>query len=141
MIDLIEKNVVDPSLRAWALPDFSTTTANDTTVGSIVLMAKLRAYFEYTFCSITRGIPRVTLEGEKDDWEKILRRLEKLKGFGLETIAWYHLLVPVISHFVQVFDDPDALSNVSFWKRVAHFECGECGPSYDSGWITAFCVQ
>ncbi|KAJ7832855.1 hypothetical protein B0H14DRAFT_2802223 [Mycena olivaceomarginata] len=102
-------------------------------------MAKLRAYFEYTFCSITRGIPRVTLEGEKDDWEKILRRLEKLKGFGLETIAWYHLLVPVISHFVQVFDDPDALSNVSFWKRVAHFECGECGPSYDSGWITAFC--
>ncbi|KAJ7888436.1 hypothetical protein B0H14DRAFT_3856072 [Mycena olivaceomarginata] len=139
MIDLIEKNVVDPSLRAWALPDFSATTANDTTVGSIVLMATLKAYVGYTFCSITCGIPRATLEGEKDDWEKI-RRLEKLKEFGLETIAWYHLLVLVISRFVQAFDDPDALSNVSFWQRVAHFECGECGPSYYSGWITAFCA-
>jgi hypothetical protein len=140
MTDLIEKNVVDPSLRAWALPDFSTTTANDTTVGSIVLMATLKAYFEYTFCEITCGIPRVTLEGEKADWEKILQRLEKLKEFGLETIAWYHLLVPVISRFVQVFDDPDAWSNVTFWQSVAHFEPGGCGPSHYSGWITAFCA-
>ncbi|KAJ7753299.1 hypothetical protein B0H14DRAFT_3096743 [Mycena olivaceomarginata] len=133
MADLIEKNVVDPSLRAWALPDFSTTTANDTTVGSIVLMATLKAYFEYTFCDIVCGIPRVTLEGEKADWEKILQRLEKLKEFGLETMAWYHLLVPVISRFVQVFDDPDA------WKCCA-FEPGGCGPSHYSGWITAFCA-
>ncbi|KAJ7832886.1 hypothetical protein B0H14DRAFT_2364548 [Mycena olivaceomarginata] len=140
MADLIEKNVVDPSLRAWALPDFSTTTANDTTVGSIVLMATLKAYFEYTFCDIVCGIPRVTLEGEKADWEKILQRLEKLKEFGLETMAWYHLLVPVISRFVQVFDDPDAWSNVTFWQNVAHFEPGGCGPSHYSGWITAFCA-
>ncbi|KAF7358480.1 hypothetical protein MVEN_00898500 [Mycena venus] len=33
-------------------------------------------------------------------------RLEKLKEFGLETIAWYHLLRPVITRFVAAFDSP-----------------------------------
>jgi len=140
MVDLIHQNVVDPTLRAWALPDFSTTTVNDTTVSSMVLMATLKAYFEYVYCDVFCGIPRVTLEGEKRDWEKILERLEKLKEFGLETIAWYHLLVPVISRFVKAFDDPDVQSNVDFWQNVAHYEPGGSGPSYYSGWVTAFCV-
>ncbi|KAJ7432397.1 hypothetical protein FB451DRAFT_1345311 [Mycena latifolia] len=135
MVDLIEKNVVDPSLRAWALPDFSTTTVNDTTVSSIVLMATLKAYFAYVYCDVCCGIPRVTLEGEKHDWEKILGRLEKLKEYGLETIAWYHLLVPVISRFVQAFDDPNGQSNIDFWQNP-----GGSGPSYYSGWISAFCA-
>ncbi|KAJ7301365.1 hypothetical protein DFH08DRAFT_927872 [Mycena albidolilacea] len=140
MVDLIEKNVVDPSLRAWALPEFSTTTVKDTTVSSIVLMATLKAYFEYVYCEVCCGIPRVTLEGEKRDWEKILQRLEKLKEYGLEMIAWYHLLVPVISRFVKAFEDPNGKSNVDFWQSVAHFQPGGSGPSYYSGWITAFCV-
>ncbi|KAJ7654109.1 hypothetical protein DFH06DRAFT_994035, partial [Mycena polygramma] len=140
MTALIEKNIVDPSLRAWALPDFSTTTLNDTTVSSIVLMATLKSYFEYVYCAICCGIPRVTLEGKRRDWEKILQRLEKLKEYGVETIAWYHLLVPVISRFVKAFDDSNGKSNIDFWQNVAHFEPGGSGPSYYSGWITAFCV-
>ncbi|KAJ7096839.1 hypothetical protein C8R44DRAFT_643859 [Mycena epipterygia] len=140
MAGLLEKNVIDPSLRAWALPDFSTTTINDTTVSSILLMATLKAYFEYVYCETCCGIPRVTLEGEKRDWEKILERLEKLKEYGLETIAWYHLLVPVISRFVKAFDNPDGQSNIDFWQNVAHFESGGSGPSYYTGWISAFCA-
>ncbi|KAJ7859106.1 hypothetical protein B0H13DRAFT_2075329 [Mycena leptocephala] len=140
MVSLIEKNIVDPTLRAWALPDFSTTTVNDTTVSSIVLMATLKAYFEHAYCDVCCGIPRVTLEGERRDWEKLLQRLEKLKEYGLETVAWYHLLVPVLSRFVTAFDNPNGKSNVEFWQNVAHFEPGGSGPSYYSGWITAFCA-
>ncbi|KAJ6619257.1 hypothetical protein B0H10DRAFT_2216952 [Mycena sp. CBHHK59/15] len=140
MVDLIDKNIVDPTLRTWALPDFSTTTVNDTTVSSILLMATVKAYFEYVFCEICCGIPRVTLEGTKSDWEKILERLEKLKEYGIETIAWYHLLVPVISRFVKAFDDPNGESNRTFWQNVAHYEPGGSGPSYYSGWISAFCA-
>ncbi|KAJ7612393.1 hypothetical protein DFH06DRAFT_1371532 [Mycena polygramma] len=91
-------------------------------------------------CAICCGIPRVTLEGKRSDWEKILQRLEKLKEYGVETIAWYHLLVPVISRFVKAFDDQNGKSNIDFWQNVAHFEPGGSGPSYYSGWITAFCV-
>ena len=86
------------------------------------------------------GIPRVTLEGEKKDWQLILDRLEKLKEYGEETAAWYDLLVPVISRFVRAFDNPDAQANLHFWQKVAHHEGGGSGPTYLAGWINAFCV-
>ncbi|KAF7315910.1 hypothetical protein MIND_00107600 [Mycena indigotica] len=140
MVDEMEKNVVDPTLRKWALPDFSTTTERDTTVASITLMATLKSYFQYVFCSIDCGIPSVTLEGEKSDWEDLLRRAEKLKEYTIETIAWYHLLVPVLSRFVQSFEEPTADSTIDFWQKVAHFRRGGSGPSTYSGWLSAFCV-
>jgi hypothetical protein len=142
MTEEIHKNVVDPELRAWILPTFSTTTPNDTVVGAVTMMATFRAYFEYGF-GLTCGIPLVRLEGEREDWEDILARIEKLKEYGLETTAWYHLLRPVLSRFARAFDETDFASsdeNTSFWQRVAHIEHGGSGPSYLSGWITAFCA-
>jgi len=139
MADVIQKNIVDPSLRAWIVPEFSTTTIHDTTVCSIVMMATLKEYFSYRF-ELRCGIPRVTLEGEKRDWELLLQKLEKLKEYGVQTTAWYHLLVPIISQFVKAFDYPDGKENVDFWQRVAHYHGGGSGPTYLSGWITAFCV-
>ena len=102
--------------------------------------ATLKAYFSYVYCGIECGIPRVTLEGEKSDWENILTRLEKLKEYGLQTIAWYHLLFPVISRFVKTFDEPSSPETVKFWQQIAHYEPGGSGPSYYTGWINAFCV-
>ncbi|KDR73964.1 hypothetical protein GALMADRAFT_157785 [Galerina marginata CBS 339.88] len=135
----IEKNVVDPVLRAWILPDFSTTTTNDTIVCSVVMMASMKEYFSYKF-QLMCGIPRVTLDGEKLDWERILARLEKLKEYGLQAIAWYHLLRPVVARFVKAFDGPEVEENLDFWQKVAHYEGGGSGPTYLGGWITAFCV-
>jgi hypothetical protein len=137
---LIEKNVLDPALREWVLPNFSTTTVNDTTVSAILMMATLKQYFPYN-CMTGCGLPRVTLEGERSDWVNILQRLEKLKEYGIETIAWYHLSRPVISRFVSAFDFPQSPENVDFWQKVAKHEPGGSGrPSFYSGWITAFCV-
>jgi hypothetical protein len=140
MVDLFEKNVVDPTLRAWVMPNFTTTTVNDTTVSAVLMMATLKEYFSYGFCSVRCGIPRVTLEGEQSDWINILGRLEKLKEYGVETIAWYHLLRPVIARFVAAFDAPDSEDNLDFWQKVAHYHPGGSGPSYYSGWINAFNV-
>jgi hypothetical protein len=139
MTKAMDENVTDPALRTWILPDFTTTTPNDTTVCSIAMMATMKQYFSYS-CCIMCGIPRVTLEGEKSDWEKILLRLERLKGYGVQTIAWYHLLLPVISRFVKAFDGPNSAENLDFWGKVVHREEGGSGPSYLCGWITAFCV-
>ncbi|KAJ7291537.1 hypothetical protein C8J57DRAFT_1273353 [Mycena rebaudengoi] len=107
---------------------------------AILMMATLKEYFTYTMM-FGCGIPRVTLEGERSDWVNILQRLEKLKEYGIETIAWYHLLRPVISRFVSAFDFPQNPENVDFWQRVAkHQSGGSGGPSFYSGWITAFYV-
>ena len=42
MTTLIDENIVDPTLREWILPNFSTTTVNDIIVSSIVMMATLK---------------------------------------------------------------------------------------------------
>ncbi|KAJ7202485.1 hypothetical protein C8J57DRAFT_1622801 [Mycena rebaudengoi] len=138
MVGLLEKNVVDPTLREWVVPNFTTTTVNDTTVAAVLMMATLKQYFSYGFACTMCGIPRVTLDGERSDWVNILGRLEKLKEYGIETIAWYHLLRPVISRFVAAFDEPASDENVDFWQRVAHLNRQFSGPSYYSGWINAF---
>jgi hypothetical protein len=104
-------------------------------------MATLKHYFEYTIQAGGCGIPRVTLEGERADWVDILGRLEKLKEYGLETTAWYHLLRPVITRFVAAFDAPTSPANVDFWQRVATYTPGGSGVGdYYTGWITAFTV-
>jgi hypothetical protein len=139
MVGLMEKNIVDPKLHEWILPNFSTTTITDTTASAVIMMATLKTYFSYEFY-LTCGIPRVTLEGEKSDWMNILGRLEKLKEYGVEAIAWYHLLHPVISHFVAAFDAPASRENINFWQWVAHYHTQDSGPSYYSGWIDAFAV-
>jgi hypothetical protein len=139
MVGLIEKNIVDPELREWILPKFSTTTLTDTTASAVIMMATLKKYFSYEF-HLTCGIPRVTLEGEKSDWIDILGRLEKLKEYGVQTIAWYHLLHPVISRFVAAFDAPSSPENVDFWQRVAHYHHLGSGSDHYSGWINAFNV-
>ncbi|KAJ7852849.1 hypothetical protein B0H13DRAFT_2238155 [Mycena leptocephala] len=139
MVGLIEKNIVDPELREWILPKFSTTTLTDTTASAVIMMATLKKYFSYEFDLIC-GIPRVTLEGEKSDWIDILERLEKLKEYGVQTIAWYHLLHPVISRFVAAFDAPSSPENVDFWQRVAHYHHLGSGSDHYSGWINAFNV-
>jgi hypothetical protein len=46
---LIAKNVVDPELRTWIMPDFSTTEESDSVVAAILMMGALQQYFEYRF--------------------------------------------------------------------------------------------
>jgi coproporphyrinogen III oxidase-like Fe-S oxidoreductase len=69
----------------------------------------------------------------------VLEHLEKLKEYGIETIAWYHLLRPVISRFVATFDEPESPENLDFWRKIAHHTAGS-GFEYYSGWINAFSV-
>ena len=135
----MDKFIVDSALKEWILPSFSTTTNNDTVVAAVLMMATLKEYFAYKI-QLCCGIPKVTLEGEKSDWEEILRRASKLQEYGKETTAWCALLEPVLNRFVRAFDAPDADENLDFWQRVADVRHQGSGPSYLSGWITAFCA-
>ncbi|KDQ09109.1 hypothetical protein BOTBODRAFT_58893 [Botryobasidium botryosum FD-172 SS1] len=136
MTDLIHENVVDKSLHGWILPDFTTTTPNDKTVCAVTMMATLSKYFTYVIF-LRCGIPYVTLEGQKSDWESIFDRLEKLEEFGPEPAQFASMLRPILQRFISAFDGaPD----VPFWKKIAHYTGGGSGPTYLSGWITAFCA-
>ncbi|GAB7343289.1 hypothetical protein MBLNU457_1343t1 [Dothideomycetes sp. NU457] len=135
---LIQENVVDPTLREWIMPNFSTTTMNDTITASIAMMATLQAYFQYS-CMIICGLPSVTLDGEKSDYEKILQKLDKLCEYGQETTDFANLLRPIVQRLIQTFDDPKDPTILDFWNRIYSYRSMGSGMSTATGWITAFC--
>ncbi len=94
------------------------------------------SYFVYEG-GITCGIPSVTLEGTKSDWEDIHRRLWRLYELGPEPSVWADMLRPILRRFVDAFDGkPD----IEFWNHIAYRDDSICGQDNLSGWITAFCV-
>lgn len=87
--------------------------------------------------SVICGIPSVTLEGTKADWQRIVKRLERLHELGDQPSAWANMLYPILSRFVSAFDgNPDT----EFWKHVVYKQSVYCGRTDLSGWLTAFCV-
>lgn len=138
MSGLIASNIVDPSLREWILPCFTTTTKVDQAVVSILMMATLQEYFSYKL-HLLCGLPSVTLLGQKNDWEALLAKVDRLSTFGHEPKMWVGLLKPVLERFVNTFDNPEGEKTKDFWQHIAHYSGGGSGPTYLSGWITAFC--
>lgn len=140
MTDLIDQNIVDPELRSWILPSFTTTTNTDQVVASVLMMGMMQKYFEYIFNPVTCGIPTITLLGEKSDYEDILRRIEKLTEYGKEPTRFAELLRPILKYCIATFScsaaSPDA-AVVDFWSRIVHYSSGSGFDSL-SGWITAF---
>ncbi len=133
----MDKHIVDPDMRQWILPDFSTTTHTDTVTAAVLMMGAMQEYFSYKM-RLCCGIPSVTLLGEKDDWIKIQGRLDKLPQLGPEPAQFTELLKPIVEYFIRSFDVPDDPGVRSFWTRIAH-QNGGSGRHYLSGWITAFC--
>ncbi|KAF0691875.1 Aste57867_16976 [Aphanomyces stellatus] len=134
MTQKMEEYLVDPTLSQWLLPGFSTTTDHDRIVGSVVMMASMKKYFTYKFC-LECGIPSITLLGTVADWLAIRARVDKLQEYGLG--EWVVMLASILDEFVAA---ANGNVDISFWQRICHQEEGGSGPSYLSGWISAFCV-
>lgn len=134
----MDKHIVDKGLKEWILPDFTTTTPSDTVTASVLMMGALQSYFEYSMMLLC-GIPSVTLLGERDDWVSIQRRLDRFDGWGEEAKEFAGRLKTVLRYLVRTFDEPDHPEVHEFWSKIAHHESGGSGPTFLSGWMTAFC--
>jgi hypothetical protein len=138
LTETMEKDLLDSELREWIMPSFSTTTQTDIVTAAIIMMGTMQKYFSYLM-SLICGIPSVTILGEKDDWINIRQRIEKLHLFGKEPEQFATLLSPVLDYIIHTFENPDNLKVVDFWTKIADKHSNGSGPSYLSGWITAFC--
>ncbi|KAH9918195.1 uncharacterized protein BXZ73DRAFT_105321 [Epithele typhae] len=128
--------VVDKTLVEWTLPDFTTSTAQDRIICSVLLMSTLAKYFDFSG-GIICGLPSVTLLGERQDWASLLARLDRLPELGDKPARWAELLRPVLRKFVKAFDGE---VDVAFWSHIILHDDSLCGVDMISGWITAFCV-
>ncbi|EFC38303.1 predicted protein [Naegleria gruberi] len=137
MTEQIAKNIKDPSVRDWIMPDFSTTTNLEKMVGAVVLMSTTKNYFDYKYV-LRCGLPSVTLLGEKEDWQNLYERAKRLIEFDTKAKLmkkWSDMLLPVLEQFVKsASGNPDT----KWWNRIAHVFGGGSGPTYISGWIGVF---
>ncbi|KAK1751141.1 hypothetical protein QBC47DRAFT_392315 [Echria macrotheca] len=141
----IAKNVNDPELVPWVIPNFSTTTDTDRIASSVLLMGAMKKYFDYLFCCTGCGIPSVTLLGTRDDWVELQARIDKIPNLGGEAVEFHRLLKPIARHMVQSFDERQSDEVLKFWRVIASWEppsymfSGRDIPAQISGWITTFC--
>ncbi|KAH7303231.1 hypothetical protein B0I35DRAFT_447035 [Stachybotrys elegans] len=138
MTQLISKKVIDPELRGWVMPSFSTTTDNDKVVGSILFMGAMQKYFSYGG-TLGCGLPSVTLLGEVDDWKDILARIDKIELLGRKPTQFARMLRPILNGIIKSFQSPESREVVEFWNKIAHRDSMGSGSDYLSGWLAAFC--
>lgn len=147
MVKEISRNIKDPSVTEWLMPNFSTTTDADRVAAAISLMSTMKMYFSYKFW-LKCGLPSVELLGTEADWEALLTKVKRLSAFDIDKTdeggasgshlkEWQSMLEPIVENMLATKRGED---NMDWWQRIAHYEGGGSGPSYLSGWITAFAV-
>mmetsp|Transcript_7539 Transcript_7539/g.8260 ORF Transcript_7539/g.8260 Transcript_7539/m.8260 type:complete len:188 (+) Transcript_7539:613-1176(+) len=103
-------------------------------------MASMQKYFSFGMC-LTCGIPNVTLLGTPEDYIKLRKKIDKLLEFEVEGKAimkkWHQHLSPILDELVLT---SSGKPNLDFWGKICDRHSGGSGPSYLSGWITAFCA-
>ena len=116
---------------SFFVSDFSTTTEIEKTAYQITLLESYKNAFKYVGESGC-GIPKITLKGNKSDWQMMIKKLELLDVLGLE--VWKDNLISVLTEFINVYDGE---INDEFWKGI-YKDAQEYGAFYMSGWIIKF---
>ena len=110
---------------------FSTTTPTTTAAFEVTLMDAMQSYFEIHFHTCC-GIPEVFVEGTKEDYQKILKKLDEISTFDLEW--WTDKLKDILNQIIKSFDGS---IDLDFWKSLYKIGGGSGGPFVD-GWLISF---
>ena len=92
------RDATDSVVAETLICDFTTTTPAVRTASEVVLMDTFGSYFEYLMRCVC-GIPKITLAGTVEDWQRIRARVEVLETFGLGW--WVSRLRPILDQFVD----------------------------------------
>lgn len=92
-------------------PNFSTSTKQTIISGKVSIMSTFKKYFRYGIAMCNCGIPYIVLEGNLDDWEKILEKLKFLKkyNFSIESIE---------EDLIEIINTKKGIINLDFWRKI-----------------------
>jgi Domain of unknown function (DUF4419) len=119
---------VGNDLSKLIISNFSTTTPTDKAAFEVTLMDAMSNYFEYEMTTKC-GIPQIYLEGSLNDWEKIKKGIQKLKGYHIDN--WINSLDPIADEFINA---KKGKVNHDFWTSIYKVSGGSGGP-YIKGWL------
>jgi hypothetical protein len=118
----------DPVLHETLVCDFSTTTPLIRTASEVVLMDCYSSYFHYSM-EFVCGIPKITITGSLDDWQRIRARIEVLETYRLGW--WVARLRPILDEFLRTVEGEP---NVEFWQAICKPKQAY-GAEAITGWI------
>ena len=123
------QQATNPVLHETLICDFSTTSPAIRTASEVALMDSFSSYFTYSMMCVC-GIPKITIEGTLDDWQRIGARVKVLATYGLEW--WVSRLRPILDQFILAADGHPTRE---FWKAI-YKPVQAYGDKVATGWVT-----
>ena len=94
-------------------PDFTTINTSMKLVCKMTMISTFEKFFNFNINMNVCGIPYIILEGDSDDYKKIISKSEKLKKYNFE---WYiDRIIPLIQKLV---DAKEGKIDVNFFKNI-----------------------
>mmetsp|Transcript_6030 Transcript_6030/g.5375 ORF Transcript_6030/g.5375 Transcript_6030/m.5375 type:complete len:107 (+) Transcript_6030:569-889(+) len=95
----------------------------------------MKGYFKYevwTRC----GIPKITLKGSQEDWEKLKKKVQSLKELNKNNALLIDFWIDSLSEVVNKVADTaiNKKADVDFWKSIYKYQEMSGGAVVD-GWI------
>ena len=115
--------------------NFSTTTQTSRIVSEITVMETVKEYFNYKIMMAGCGIPKITIDGTVEDWEKVLEKTKYISKYNLEW--WTDELQPILK---QIIETKKGKFKKKFWMNMvkSHTEKKYGSPTTINGWIIKF---
>lgn len=117
IIKQIESKTLDGIIKGFQ-SDFTTTTDLYKIISTAIIMNSFKEYFNYIRIICLCGINNVYFSGTKEDWEKILDKLNFLSNFDSGDnilIEYISKIKIIIGKFIDTFDNN---VDVYFWNRI-----------------------
>ena len=144
IIKQIESNTLDGIVKGFQ-SDFTTTTDLYKIISTAIIMNSFKEYFNYFRVICLCGINNVYFSGTKEDWEKILDKLNFLSNFDSGDnilIEYISKIKIIIGKFIDTFDNN---VDVYFWNRIMTLSeeqrassGGKVKITWIDGWILHF---
>jgi len=129
---LLAENIPEQTIDVF-IPKLSTTDQVSELALLMSFMDAASPYYDYRMRTLC-GIPRIKLEGTKEDWEALINRAEGLRRRFAGLDEYFTNLASVLETISDAFN---GRIDEDFWMSIYKRNGGSGGP-YVQGWITSF---
>lgn len=132
IVQMLQK-VIPSDIKNYLLPTFSTSTDRSKFAHCAAFADMCSPYYDY--CTMMCGIPKVWLQGTKEDWDRLIENWLHLTQFFTDEISYFSVVTSTLCEISYQFTEVDK----DFLKRIFYMErCGSGSDREAFGWFTNF---